>query len=527
MSSSHKSVPFFKSSSRNTERSLFTSREKSRDKIQRLQEQHASLKGHHQRVVDEKRKLEHRLEQQERELQKSREEVARLSAAPVCLAPDPKLDRHRFGIQLIAMSCNLCKTVGLNASESVLKIVREWLGTDFKIPSKSSIRTWLCRSGVASLLEAAVPHDDWILQIDHSVQLGDTNVLVVLGIRQCDFPVGRALRHEDMKTLAVIPGTSRTKESVTTALDELTEKIGIPVSVIADGATELYEGVKAMKNNGQSVLFLDDIKHKAANILKKTLGKQERFLDFQSHIGTTIARIQQTEFVHFLPPKKKIKSRFMNLAPQLQWAQMVNHHLSTPSAPGNKGVDVERMKDKLDWLLEYEDDLKNWQMCQSIVSATLTFTNEKGVYRGATDELRKHLAQLKLPHDELSSQVLDQLVEVYWQCEYRLINSPYASMRMPVSTEVLESTLGRFKQLQRQHNRGSFTSLLAAFPALLNPSTPETIARHLKAVNNDDVKKWVKKARLNNSTQAKKNKAYRAAKKRNLDTKILLLNQKT
>jgi len=506
---------------------LFGSRQKSRDKIQRLQKQLENLERHHQRVVNEKRELENRLERQGRELQKSKREVATLSVAAVSLPPDSKLDRHRFGVRLIAMCCNLAKTVGFRAAESVLKIVRKWLGADFIIPSWSSIRTWLCRSGVAALLEAAVRHDDWILMIDHSVQLGDTNVLIILGIRQCDLPVGRALRHEDLKTLAVIPGTSRTKESVAAALEELAEQIGTPVCVIADGATELYEGVKALKNNGQSVLFLDDIKHKAANILKNTLGKQERFLEFQSHIGTTTARIQQTELVQFLPPKKRTKCRFMNLAPLLKWAQMVSHHLRTPSAPGNEGVAAERLKDKLGWLAECEDDLKSWQVCQSIVSATLVFTNEKGVYPGATDELRGHLAQLKLPYDELGNQVHDRLVEAYWRCEYRLINSPHASMRMPVSTEVLESTLGRFKQLQRQHNRGSFTSLLAAFPALLNSSTPETIARHLKAVNNDDVKKWLQKADLNNSTQAKKNKAYRAAKKRNLDTKTLSLNHKT
>ena len=297
--------------------------------------------------------------------------------------------------------------------------------------------------------------------------------------------------------------------------------------MIADGATELAEGVKALENNGQSILFLDDIKHKAANILKKTLGKEERFVTFQSHLGTTTARIQQTELVHFLPPKKKSKCRFMNLAPLLKWAQMVNYHSQNPSAAGNEGVDAQRLEDKLGWLVEYEDDLKSWQVCQSIVSATLVFTNEKGVYRGATDELREHLAQLKLPLDRLGQQVHDQLVEVYWQCEHRLIHSSHASKRMPVSTEVLESTLGRFKQLQRQHNRGSFTSLLAAFAALLNPTTPETIAKHFKAVNNNDVKEWIKKANLDNSTQAKKNKAYEAAKKQKLDTKTLSLEQKT
>ena len=94
------------------------------------------------------------------------------------------------------------------------------------------------------------------------------------------------------------------------------------------------------------------------------------------------------------------------------------------------------------------------------------FTNVRGVYAGTTDELRQHLAKLVLSSgelDELTRQVYDQLPEAYWQCEHRLVESPHASTTMLVSTGVLESALERFKQLQRQYNRGSFTSLLAAF----------------------------------------------------------------
>ena len=526
MSSLHNTVPFFKSSSRAIERSLFASRQKYRDKIQKLQIRLENLAKQHQRVVNEKRELERRLEQRKRELQNSRHEVARRSKAAVCLPLDPQLNGHRFGARMIAMCCNLAKTVGFRAAEAVLSIIRNWLDVDFKIPSWSSIRTWLCRSGVAALQEAAVPQDDWIWLVDHSVQLGATHVLVVLGIRQCELPVGRALRHEDLKTLAVVPSTYRNKESVAEALKELATQIGTPICLLADGATELHQGAKVLQNTGQSVLVLDDIKHKAANILKKTLGKNSSFLEFESLLGQTTARIQQTELVHFLPPKKKTKCRFMNLVPLLNWAEMVNHHLQTPSAPGNDGVTTERLNDKLGWALQYQDDLKSWQACQNIVSATLVFTNKQGVYPGATDELRKHLAELELPHDELCEQVRDQLVEAFSKCEERLVDSPHASLRFPVSTEVLESTLGRFKQIQRQHNRGSFTSLLAAFPALLKPTTPKTIANHLRMVNNRDVKTWLTKANLNDSTQAKKNKAYRAAKKRNLDTKTLLLDRK-
>ena len=526
MASSHTSVPFFKSSSRAIGRILFVSREKHRDKNQKLRQQLENLERHHQRVVNEKRELEQLCERQERELRRLRRENARLASEPTRLPADPKLDGHRFGARMIAMCCNLAKTVGFRSTETVLSIVRDWLEVEIKIPSWSGIRTWLCRSGVAALLEAAVPQDDWILMVDHSVQLGDTNVLVVLGIRQCEVPVGRALRHEDMKTLAVIPSKSRTKESVADALNALAGQIGTPICVLADGATELHEGAKVLQNNVENVLVLDDMKHKAANILKKTLGKELSFLEFESLIGKTTASIQQTELVHFLPPKKKTKCRFMNLVPLLNWAAMVIYHLQTPSAPGNDGVSADRLNEKLGWVLQYQEDLKSWQACQNIVSAFLVFTNEQGVYQGATDQLREHLAGLEVSLDALCEQVRDQLVEAFSKCEQRLVNSPHASLRFPVSTEVLESTLGRFKQIQRQHNRGSFTSLLAAFSALLNPSTPETIARHLTTVNNRDVRNWVTKANLDNSTQAKKNKAYRATKKRNLDRNTLLLEAK-
>ena len=36
---------------------------------------------------------------------------------------------------------------------------------------------------------------------------------------------------------------------------------------------------------------------------------------------------------------------------------------------------------------------------------------------------------------------------------------------MPLSTEILESSFGLYKQLERQHSKGGFTTLLAAFLA--------------------------------------------------------------
>jgi hypothetical protein len=65
--------------------------------------------------------------------------------------------------------------------------------------------------------------------------------------------------------------------------------------------------------------------------------------------------------------------------------------------------------------------------------------------------------------------------------------------RLPMSTEILESTFALYKQLERQHSKGGFTSLLAAFGALLKTATDETIRRAFSTVSTKDVHNWVRK----------------------------------
>ena len=185
-----------------------------------------------------------------------------------------------------------------------------------------------------------------------------------------------------MKPLAVVPTVLRTKEQVAEALVPLADQIGTPICIVSDGATELHEGVKHLENESAELILMDDVKHKAANLLKKILGRDERFAQFDGQVGKTTARIQQTELDHFLPPTKKTKCRFMNLGKLIDWAEMVRFHLKTPQAPGNQDVSADRVTEKLGWLFEYEQDLQQWCECRQVVSAVLEFTNREGVYAG-------------------------------------------------------------------------------------------------------------------------------------------------
>lgn len=79
--------------------------------------------------------------------------------------------------------------------------------------------------------------------------------------------------------------------------------------------------------------------------------------------------------------------------------------------------------------------------------------------------------------------------------------------RLPMSTEILESTFGLYKQLEGQHCKGGFTSLLACLPALLKPATPDLIGEAFGRVSAKDVQAWVK-PHIGSTVTSRRNAAY-------------------
>ena len=116
---------------------------------------------------------------------------------------------------------------------------------------------------------------------------------------------------------------------------------------------------------------------------------------------------------------------------------------------------------------------------------SLTFVNEQGVFRGATDQLAKFLSSL--PLCDASRTVVEQLLEFLREYELKLPDG----QRLPLSTEILESCFGLYKQLERQHSKGGFTSLLASFGALLQPATPDIIRESFTRVSVKQMRAWV------------------------------------
>jgi hypothetical protein len=452
---------------------------------------------------DQIRELKRVAQQQRQEIETLAEEcdrgklrIAHLEAdnltlrkQPHVLPHDPPLLGHAFGPKMMALCINLARRTGLRASVDCLQIVMEWLEVDdARLPVWTTVRTWTMRVGVAAIEEPVEEADDWIWMADHSNQIGQEKALVILGMRASKMPAaGKAISHEDVRVLAVEPGECWKRDDMARVYEKLAKKAGLPMAVLIDGAVELREGAETLQKQRPEMLILRDFKHLAANVLKKIVGGDERFAEFTSTVGQTRLAVQQTELAHFNPPPVGRKARFMNLTSTMKWAAMVLWQLCHPDSVGRQGITEERLRTKLGWLSAFAEDIARWNACQSVVNVSLTFINTQGLFRGAALELAKQL--LRLRTCSAAEEVADRLVEFVLQSELRLP----PGQRLPLSTEILESSFGLFKQLEGQHSRGGFTSLLAGFGAILQPATAESVRESLARVSTQQMRAWVSK----------------------------------
>ena len=114
----------------------------------------------------------------------------------------------------------------------------------------------------------------------------------------------------------------------------------------------------------------------------------------------------------------------------------------------------------------------------------MTFINEHGLFRGASAE-RWTVIGDQLQH-ATSRELANRLIEFVAEPEKLLREGE----RLPMSTEIVESRFGLYKQFERQHSKSGFTSLLACLPALLKPATPEGIRTAFARTSPQAVRDW-------------------------------------
>jgi hypothetical protein len=111
-------------------------------------------------------------------------------------------------------------------------------------------------------------NESLVIMVDHSNQIGTEKVLLALGVDAGAMPEpGKALTHEDVRVLEVEPGDSWKTADMEQRYEALAARYGAPRAILVDGAVELGEGAKCLKNQREDTIVLRDFKHYAANVM--------------------------------------------------------------------------------------------------------------------------------------------------------------------------------------------------------------------------------------------------------------------
>jgi hypothetical protein len=417
----------------------------------------------------------------------------------------------QYTLSLIVMAIELGKQVGFRAAAVAMQIIFTGLGIKTKVPSHDAIEQWTLRLGVGLLKDTFMPGQRTLWMADHSSQVGKERLLLIVGIALDDLPpLGESLIFEKLKVLAVVPGVSWKKEDVEREYLELAKQIGAPAYLLCDGAVELREPADKLEFDGQKTIVLGDLKHRAANVLEKEISRTESFQAFLNEVSLTRSRIQQTELDQFTPPTLRSKSRFMNIGVLFSWATMVLYHLNNPASSAREGITDERMKQKLGWLLDYANEMEQWNRCQKVIDCSMSVLNLQGLSAKTCELVEQSLTENNpgwRTEDCSATRVAVQLIDWIRQSSAKLKDNERAWL----STEILESLFGKFKQVEQQQSKGGFTRVIAVIPTLCVKATKQVVREAFLAVNSKQTLKWLK-ASLGKTLNARRNAAYRESR---------------
>jgi hypothetical protein len=373
----------------------------------------------------------------------------------------------------------------LRSVAATCRLLAEPLGMEDRAPCANTGRNWMLRIGLYALHCPLEQADDWVWMMDHTLQLGPYKCLVILGIRRAVWDRDRRpLRHEDMTLLNLTPMAPATGEAVAAQLEATVARTGVPRAVLSDGGTDLKRAMEIFEAAHPKTAHVLDLKHKHALLLKKHLQADSHWSAFVTAANQMRLGVTQTDLAFLNPPALKTKARFMNLDRLVHWARRALQYLDHPPATAAFAVDRARVREKLHWLRAYRRQLREWSGWLKLIRTTEAHVHRSGLHRRLPHQLRLRLTPLAQTASQ--RRLLREIITFVTTQTAHL--KPHE--RMLGSTEVLESTIGKYKRLQSSHSAGGMTALLLSMGAFTGQQSAAFLQNALETIRTADVQHW-------------------------------------
>jgi len=397
-----------------------------------------------------------------------------------------KIPRHQFPLAVVAGSLALVLSAGvpLQRVEKVLSLTWGWWAEGGRAGTYHSVRLWLMRLGLYQLIRPKPQADDWMWIIDHTMQMGERKCFIIVGIRRSAWEgEHRPLSHEDVDLIDLQPVTESTGEVVYRQLEEATAKTGVPRVIISDDGRDLHRGIDLFCQAHPHTAWMYDIKHKTACLLKHELEGDPSWHALIDEINHFKRRVALTPLACLLPPALRGKARYMSIDVLVEWAEKSLTLLAHPPWIAELALDTAAVEEKLGWLRRFAEPVQAWREILQVIETTEHYVRHEGIHSRIADELAP---LLPTPGSDRAQKLRQRLLE-FLQGEAGQVAE---QERLLGSSEVLESIIGKFKNLAGERGHHGLTGMVLGIGALVGNITVEMTQLALGTITNQNLGNW-------------------------------------
>jgi hypothetical protein len=375
-------------------------------------------------------------------------------------------------------------TLSFRASSKVLRsFLLVGAGLIAWVPHFTTGISWALGVGLHCLQQAQCHLDEkWVCIADFTIQIGSKKALIVLRVPVTALSQGRALTLKQVDVIGLSLGESWNGERVKTHLQSLFKCGGWPSHVVSDCGSDIKKGIADARLGAPSrASWISDVTHFVANALKHYYAKLSLFQQFQTLCARIRQRLQQTPFAFLLPPKARVKGRFLSVSQQAQWSLQTLHYLEAKER--EHAPEAVALAQALRGLKSFKLFLITLVRNTTCLNEVMRIVKTQGLSMSSIQACQERLRDLP-PRSPIRKEV-SHYVQHYGPM-VELSASPLLG-----SSDVIESLMGKAKQRLEANGRTELNKSILLIPCMCGELTHDLVAEALSTVSVQDVTTWV------------------------------------
>lgn len=400
---------------------------------------------------------------------------------------------YQYSLVQINMSIEfkLLSSIKFRGISKVFEVMEKYLSIFGLVPSHSSTILWTQKIGLYQLKNCLVKANDWILIIDESIQIGREKLLVILGVRESQIDLNRALKYTDMSPLLIKAKESWNGTEIYKEIKILKKKLGKVIYSVCDNAGNIKNALV-----DAHIPHIPDISHTIALILKEIYDGDCIFQEYLKKVSEIKNKLQQSCLSHLVPPGRRSKSQYMNLYGIILWGRRILRYLALEHDKKQK----ELLESKLGFIKEYESLIVEIYEIGQAVKNLQKEVKTKGLNQKTIKTCKGFLKPLK----SQNGKKLRTEMNTYFQTCFSTFDK---ERNLICTSDIIESMFGKYKNFSSDNKMAGITSLALCIASITVGNVMGILKKALESIKTKDILQWTKE-NIGQSVFSKRKEAF-------------------